>query len=89
MPNCFTLEKNGKRANFAEIDDAMRIEFNEPPSVDHYLYGWYDTVGLAIAVGQTEYAKLRETFEKSPDLLRIINWLEANGYKPDAWYQPR
>jgi hypothetical protein len=34
-----------------EVDNEMREHFLEPPDGDHWLYGWYNTIGLMLACG--------------------------------------
>jgi hypothetical protein len=89
MPNCFTLTRKGaaSAARFCDIDDELRTHFGEPPDAEHYLYGWYDSIGLALALGH-DWNKQRELFAESPNLLKVIAYLEEH-YTSDAWYTPR
>jgi len=89
MPNCFTLRRKGATENskFSAIDDELRAEFGEPSDAEHYLYGWYDSIGLALALGHG-WEKQREIFRESPNLLKVITYLEEH-YTSDAWYIPR
>lgn len=86
MPNYFTLTKPDadKPSTFADIDDALREHFGEPPSEDSYLDGWYDTIGLALALGHS-WEHMRTYFEGDMTL-KIIDYLEVN-YKANAWSQ--
>ena len=85
MPNCFTLTKKGadKCAVLQDIDDEIRAHFGEPPDNKHWLWHWYDCIGLALAYGKT-WDEQRELFEDSPELLEIIDYLEDH-YVPDCW----
>lgn len=96
MANCFTLTRKGesKPASLQAIDDEMRIEFGEEPDPERWLWSWYDTLGLALAMGRT-WEQLREQFAEDPDeserinmsrrrMLAVIDWLEAN-YVPNTW----
>lgn len=86
MANFFTLTANGetKPAVFQDIDDRMREALGEPADPKHWLYEWYDTVGLGLAMGY-DWEKMRtKIFHDSPELLRVIDWLEEN-YTPDSW----
>lgn len=89
MPNCFTLTKKGedKHAVFQDIDDEMRAHFGEPPDSEHWLWYWYDCIGLALACGKT-WDEIRELFEDSPELLKVVDYLEER-YVPDCWFERR
>ena len=89
MPNCFTLtdKTTGERAVFAYIDNDMRKHFNQPDDPDKYLWGWYDIIGLGLALGNS-WDELRSINATYPEMLDVIDYLEER-YTPDAWYQPR
>ena len=84
MPNCFTLIPKGTNtpARFAEIDDKLRKAFNQPEDAEKFLWGWYDTIGLALAMGK-DWSWIRETFD-SERLVAVANWLEGR-YEVDSW----
>lgn len=91
MPNCFELRRktDGERENFSVIDDLMREHFGAPPDPDKYYRGWYDGIGLALAMGMTFeqiVAKYEEISEK--DGAAIARWLDEH-YVSGAWYAPR
>ena len=90
MANCFTLTRKGesKPASLQAIDDEMRIEFGEEPDEDHWLWGWYDTIGYGLALGR-DLAQLREQFAEDPAeserinmsrrrMLVVIDWLDEH-----------
>ena len=96
MPACFTLTRKGesKPASLQAIDDEMRIEFGEEPDPERWLWGWYDTIGLGLALGR-DWTQLREQFAEDPDesertnmfrrrMLAVIDWLETH-YVFNAW----
>lgn len=85
MPRCFTLTKKGtdKRAVLQDIDAEMRVHFGEPPDNERWLWHWYACIGLALAHGKT-WDEQRELLEDSPELLKIIDYLEDH-YVPDCW----
>jgi hypothetical protein len=87
MPNCFTLTKKSedKRAVFQTIDDEMRAHFGEPPDAERWLWGWYDSIGLALACGKT-WDEIRKLFEDSPELLKVVDYLEER-YVSDCWFE--
>lgn len=84
MPNCFTLIPKGETvpAKFAEIDDKLRKAFNQPEDAEKFLWGWYDTIGLALACGK-DWDWIREKCE-SEDLRAVATWLEGR-YDADSW----
>jgi hypothetical protein len=55
MPNCFSLtrksDKDAGPVSLQQIDNEMRIHFKEPPDPAHWLWSWYDTLGLALSLG--------------------------------------
>ena len=96
MPACFTLTRKGEStpSSLQHIDDEMRIEFGEEPDEVLWLWGWYDTLGLALAMGRT-WEQLREQFAEDPaeserinmsrrGMLVVIDWLDEH-YIPNAW----
>ena len=86
MPNCFTLIPKGTNtpAKFAEIDDKLRKAFNQPEDAEKFLWGWYDTIGLALACGK-DWDWVRENCG-SEDLRAVVNWLEGR-YDTDSWFE--
>ena len=86
MPAYFTLTKKGedKPASLVDIDEAMCAHMGVTPHEINYYRNWYDTIGLALAVGK-DWAWMREHMS-DPATVEIINWLEEN-YIPEAWYQ--
>ena len=96
MPNYFKLTRKGesKPASLQAIDDEMRQAFCEEPDPERWLWGWYDTIGLGLALGK-DWAELRKQFAEDPAesertnlarrrMLAVIYWLEAN-YVSNAW----
>ena len=96
MPNCFSLTRKGESepASLQAIDDEMRVEFGEEPDPKRWLWGWYDTIGLSLALCRT-WEQIRDEYipddaedevdvEFCQRMLRIIDWLEEN-YVPNAW----
>ena len=84
MPNCFTLIPKGTNtpAKFAEIDDKLRKAFNQPEDAEKFLWGWYDTIGLALACGK-DWDWVRENCG-SEALRAVATWLEGR-YDADSW----
>jgi hypothetical protein len=106
MPVCFQLYPRGSSEprRLQEVDDELRVHFNEPPDPDHWLGLWYDSIGLRLALGKN-FAQIREEFqsylppdptavERIPEhalyegLLRILNYLDDH-YTVNAWRSVR
>ena len=84
MPNCFTLTPKGEKAPamFQDIDNKLREAFNQPADDVHWLWGWYDVIGLALACGK-DWDWLREKLDDE-NLIAVVNWLEGR-YDVDSW----
>ena len=84
MPNCFTLTPKGEKApaSFQEIDNKLREHFHQPPSDTEWLWGWYDTIGLARACGK--YWEWIKNMLQDENLTAVANWLEGR-YDVDSW----
>ena len=89
MPNYFTLTKigNDKPSAFNDIDIELCEHFNTPVDDVRYFMEWYDTIGLALAMGKT-WDEMNDIFKGSNITLEIIAYLRKN-YTADAWYQHR
>jgi hypothetical protein len=92
MPNCFQLTKKGETGpmKLQQVDDLMRAEFGEPPSDTEWCFGWYDGIGLMMALGHNE-ARCKELiddwYENSPRreaLQRVNEWLWRE-FTVDSW----
>lgn len=87
MPNCFTLTRKSDPAagpvDLVTIDEEMCQHFNKPVDSERWLHDWYDLIGFGLACGK-DWAGLHEVFKGSPELVEIIDWLEAN-FITDAW----
>ncbi len=100
MPNCFALvdKKTNQRAVLQEVDRLMCENFKQPCDEIRYLCGWYNSVGLRLACGQsfteilTEYQdyveKANDPMEKDyyESMIEIIKWLDIN-YTSESWYE--
>jgi hypothetical protein len=64
MPNCFSLtRKTDKEAGpvaLQQIDNELCEHFNVGPDPEMYCHQWVDTIGFALATGQTFTAIIRE-----------------------------
>ena len=100
MPVCFQLidKTTDKPAILQDIDREMCKHFKQPCDKVKYFAGWYDCIGLRLALGDS-FEKIREEFigyikeDKSEGEVNyyslqceIITWLEEN-YTPTSFYQ--
>ena len=89
MPNYFQLidKTTEKPAKFVDIDEKLCAHMGVEPHPKNYLYGWYDSIGLGLAMGKT-WDEMRTWWDDNSPMQKVINYLEER-YTPDAWYQPR
>ena len=96
MPNCFSLTRKstGQVAILQDVDTEMRKHFKEPPDPDHWLWSWYNTIGLRLALGRTFTDIIQEChsniIEYPEDMKYYIRKLEIAEYLnqhfvPEAW----
>lgn len=87
MPRCFALTKKGenKPTKLQTIDDEMRVAFGEPPDSSRWFRGWYNIIGLGLAVGKS-FAQLKELFNDDAELVAVIDYL-AERYVSDCWWE--
>jgi hypothetical protein len=90
MPNCFQLTPKGATEPQAltEIDERIAREvFGEEPDEVRYCRGWYDCIGLMLAIGKS-FDDMRKPDENgltwSEDIMRIIDFLDKH-YTSNAW----
>ena len=99
MPNCFQLTPLGKSEpeslNLvdAKICKFLNIEVDEVK----YAYGWYSTIGFALACGQSidqiretlfqqfKYAACKDEVDAYQRLIDIADFIKDN-YSVRAWY---
>jgi hypothetical protein len=55
MPNCIQLFRKGEKEplSFHRVDEEICKLMNMPVSKDEWCCGWYNTIGLLIALGKT------------------------------------
>ena len=90
MPNYFKLidKTTEKPAKFVDIDEKLCVHMGVEPHPKNYLYGWYDFIGLGLAMGKT-FDELRGFVHKDEQHIhKVIDYLDEH-YVPDAWYQPK
>jgi len=85
MPNCFCLTSKltNRITPFAQIDEELCAHLGVEVHPTKYAFGWYNCIGLALAMGKT-FEQQRVLFKEDPELLRIIDFLDQH-YTPDAW----
>ena len=88
MPNCFTLtsKATGKTEAFSKIDEDICAHLGVEVDPVEYVHGWYDSIGLGLAVGKS-FDEMLEIF-KEPETIKIVNFLKDH-YTSDAWYETR
>jgi hypothetical protein len=90
MPNCFQLtRKSDPDAGpvvLQRVDDELRLAMGEPPDPEHWLWGWMDWLGLALACGK-DWAWIRAERAKHQDTdgVRCVDWFESQ-FLSDAWF---
>lgn len=102
MPACFQLTRKGESepANLIEVDAEMCKHFNVECDPVKYHYGWYDSIGLRLALGwpfekiSGEYGERiadtadQETVDYCVHMSKIISWLQEN-YTADSWHESK
>jgi hypothetical protein len=99
MPNCFALTETGTdtRVPLARIDDEMCAYFGVEPDPIKYHAGWYDIIGLRLALGKS-LAEIRAEFDAPDDfrpddegyqafrhhIVEICDYLAAR-YTAECW----
>ena len=98
MPNSFSLTRKSDReagpVSLQQIDDEMRRHFKEPPDPGHWLWSWYNTIGLALSLGRSFTDIIQEcqsNMNEYPEdigyykrKLAIANYLNDN-FVSDVW----
>lgn len=97
MPNCFQLFRKGEKepAILQKVDDELRVAFEQPPDPENWLGGWYNYIGLCLAVGNS-FEEIIADFDQrvandptdywAKDMADIARWLNEH-YTSDAWYE--
>ena len=74
----------------ADIDDAMRSHFEQPPSENQYLCGWYNAIGYNARTGESFEDLMKYFDDKKSDctheedkdyydsMVQIVRWLDNN-----------
>ena len=93
MPNCFSLTKKGEKeiTKLTKVDEEIADLLGLPCDPEKWTVGWYDTIGLGLAMGKN-WNDLRKWWPKEDPKYAnspahaVIDYLEAN-YNVDAWYE--
>jgi len=87
MPACFQLidKTTHQPAILNEVDNRMRVHFNAAPDMEYWYCNWYNCIGFMLATGSS-LDKIREVYSDIPDLLSVLNWIEAN-FETTCFYQ--
>jgi len=94
MPNCFQLRSKAeptKLIRFIDLDEDLCNHFGVPVHPDEYYLGWYDFVGLRLAMGKTfddmrQYLSTSDHTEWSMKMLAIVDYIDDH-CTSDAWYE--
>lgn len=95
MPNCFQLCKiggDGHAIPLQEIDTELWIHFEgaEPEENDKWYCGWYDTIGLDLAMGKA-FHQIKENaikWNRTEKFIAVIDYL-AEHYAARSWWEPK
>lgn len=84
MPSCFQLTRKGdtEPSNLQHIDRCICQALDIPFSEDQWAGGWYNSIGLLLAVGKT----FDEILDMQLSNHRIVAYL-AEHYTSDSWHQ--
>ena len=88
MPNCFTLTRKGEEEprSLGKLDSDLWFLFEgkEPEGNTMWYKGWYDQIGLSLALGKSleEVVKIYQDTE----LEDVAEFLVTN-YESKAWYE--
>ena len=87
MPNCVQLidKKTGEPAVLARVDDEIRGIFNAPEDKENWLFGWFDVIGLRLALGHSLEEIQKELLEAKDQELALIAQHLIENYTPKAW----
>lgn len=92
MPRCFQLiSKETKQPEaLAAVDDKICAFLGVEPDDVKYVAGWYDTIGLMIAMGleKEDIFERIETLDTRETLKRVAQFIFDN-YNPIAFYSMR
>lgn len=89
MPNCFAMTKIGESepAKLVAIDEEICAMLGIPSDPVHWVHGWYDSIGLSLALGKS-LDEIVKIYADDPPLDRIAVYLRDH-YTVKAWYQHR
>ena len=85
MPNCFKLisKATGEAASLCKVDEELCAVLDVPVSPVRYVEGWFDCIGLGLALG-CNWEQLTKKYHNDEPLLKCIAYLSEH-YTSDAW----
>jgi hypothetical protein len=89
MPNCFSLTRGGENAptNLLAVDKEIAEYMGMEPDEKFWCCGWYDAIGLSIAMGY-DLNHVIKLFKECPDIVKIAKYLRKN-FAVDCWYEAK
>ena len=87
MPNCVQLidKKTEEPAALAKVDDEIREIFNAPADEKNWLFGWFNIIGLRLALGHSLKEIQAELLEQEDQELALVCQHLMDNYEPKAW----
>jgi len=89
MPACFQLTRKGdtEPSRFCDLDEAICQHLGVNADPVKYIYGWYDTVGLRLALGYSFNTIIDNLKEVGAwELVAIAAYLNEH-YISNAWHE--
>lgn len=85
MPVCFQLSRKGKKEPIPlqTVDEEICAHMGVPVDETIYYRAWYNTIGMAIALG-AGWDQLLEHYKDDPDRHKIVLFMRDN-YDSDNW----
>jgi len=73
MTKFFYLTKIGEdsTSSLNSVDEALCNHFGEPVSSDYWYQDWYNTLGLALAVGRS-WENMKKVYPKKIDAIEFL-----------------
>ena len=94
MTVCFQLTKKGETepSTLVKVDEAICAHFGWPVHPQDYVYGWFDSIGFMLAMGDS-WDKIRVelrlgSWNFQDERQAIVDFLEAN-YTTGSWWEPK
>lgn len=89
MPNCFSLTKIDEEepTKLQEVDDDLWLKFtgSVPEPNEEWFRGWYDCVGLDLALGRT-FTEIKAGYSVNSRMGPVVEYIEKH-YTARCWYE--